>query len=51
MLLTAEVELPDGTLTTIEVLAPNQVDGAKLVLQMLSYENITDFKMEDPRNE
>ena len=49
MLLVAEVELPDGTQTTIEVMAPNQVEGAKLIQQMLGFEEPRDFKIADPR--
>jgi hypothetical protein len=49
MLLVAEVELPDGTQTTIEVMAPNQLEAAKLIQQMLGFEEPRDFKIADPR--
>lgn len=49
MLLVADVELPDGTQITIEVVAPNQLEAAKLIQQMLGFDEPKDFKLEDPR--
>lgn len=50
MILTAEVEHPDGTTEIVEVLAPDQIEAAKLVQQMLGYEEPRDFKLKDPRS-